>query len=128
MLSSSLSVSHFHGDDSKDSFFTDAKISSDGKLLRTRIARTPGPGKRSAPGFRREAWTDIETIVLKVEGLEIVHRFKEAWNANFTEPVTLSMFAPNFDVLARLVWKRTGDEKKHKVWLEVYGFKELSDE
>ncbi|KAL6923912.1 hypothetical protein FSST1_001186 [Fusarium sambucinum] len=124
----SLPVSHFHGDDSKDSFFTDARISADGKLLRTRIARTPGLGRRSASEFRRETWTDIETIVLKVKGLEIVHRFKEVWNAIFTEPVTLSIFAPNFDVLARLVWKRTGEENRHRVWLEVYGFKEPLEE
>ncbi|KAH6979316.1 hypothetical protein EDB82DRAFT_558955 [Fusarium venenatum] len=85
-------ASYFHGDDSKDSFFTDTKISTDGKLLCTRIARTPDFGEGSAPDIRRETWTDIETMVLKVEGLEIVHRFKEVWNADFTKPVALSIF------------------------------------
>ncbi|CAF3523991.1 unnamed protein product [Fusarium graminearum] len=109
-------------------FFKDAKISADGKLLRTRIARTPGIGKRSTPEFKRQAWIGVETVILRVEGLEVVHQFKEVWNANFTEPVTLSIFAPNFDVLARLAWKRRGEDKKQRVWLEVYDLKENLEE
>ncbi|CAF3494955.1 hypothetical protein FGSG_07847 [Fusarium graminearum PH-1] len=124
----SFSVSRIHGDDNKDSFFKDAKISADGKLLRTRIARTPGIGKRSTPEFKRQAWIGVETVILRVEGLEVVHQFKEVWNANFTEPVTLSIFAPNFDVLARLAWKRRGEDKKQRVWLEVYDLKENLEE
>ncbi|KAI6755785.1 hypothetical protein HG531_004891 [Fusarium graminearum] len=121
-------LSRIHGDDNKDSFFKDAKISADGKLLRTRIARTPGIGKRSTPEFKRQAWIGVETVILRVEGLEVVHQFKEVWNANFTEPVTLSIFAPNFDVLARLAWKRRGEDKKQRVWLEVYDLKENLEE
>ncbi|UZP45293.1 hypothetical protein NXS19_013105 [Fusarium pseudograminearum] len=119
-----FSVSRIHGDDNKDSFFKDARISADGKLLRTRIARTPGIGKRSTSEFKRQAWIGVETVILRVEGLEVVHRFKEVWNANFTEPVTLSIFAPKFDVLARLAWKIRGEDKKQRVWLEVYDLKE----
>jgi hypothetical protein len=117
----SFSASDIHGDDSKNSFFTDAKVSADGKLLRTRIARTPGVGKE----LRRGAWTGMETVVLRIEGLKVVHRFKEVWNAEFSEPVALNIFAPNFDVLARLAWKKRGEDQTHRVWLEVFQLRKL---
>ncbi|CAG7559667.1 unnamed protein product [Fusarium equiseti] len=109
-----LSASDIHGDDSKESFFTDAKMSSDGEYLRTRIAKIPNFGKR------RTAWTGMETLIIRIEGLEMVHRFREVWNADFTQPLTVSVFAPNFDVLARLSWKQKREDQAPRVWLEVY--------
>ncbi|KAJ4002525.1 hypothetical protein NW752_012491 [Fusarium irregulare] len=118
ILSQGLSASDIHGDDSKDSFFTDAKISYDGKLLRTRIGKFPSVGKR------RTTWTGMETLVIRMEGLGVVHRFKEAWNADFTEPLTLSIFSPNFDTIARLSWKKKREDRAPRIWLEVYELKE----
>ncbi|KAJ4118764.1 hypothetical protein NW768_010825 [Fusarium equiseti] len=114
ILSNCFSASDIHGGDSKESFFTDAKMSIDGEFLRTRIAKIPEVGKR------RTAWTGMETLVVRIHGLEIVHRFKEVWNADFTEPLTLSVFAPNFDVLARFSWKKKREDQSPRMWLEVY--------
>jgi len=117
IFSHCLSASDIHVEDSKESFFTDAKVSSDGEFVRTRIAKIPNVGKR------RTAWTGMETLVMRIEGLEMVHRFKEVWNADFTQPLTFSVFAPNFDVLARLSWKRKREDQAPRMWLEVYELK-----
>lgn len=122
LSSHSLSVSDIHVDDSKSSFFTDAKISVDGKLLRTRIARTPDSGKR------RVTWTGMETIVIRMRGLEVVHQFQEVWNADFSESLTLSIFAPNYDLVARLAWRKRGEDQASRIWLEVYELKESKGE
>ncbi|RGP79018.1 hypothetical protein FLONG3_2924 [Fusarium longipes] len=117
--SSFVSASEIHGDHSKYSLFTDAKISADGKLLRTRVAKTPGIGS----WLSRGALTDMETVLLRMEGLKVVHRFKEIWNSDYTEPITLSIFAPNFDMLARLTWRKRREDQTLRVWLEVYELK-----
>ncbi|KAJ9425932.1 hypothetical protein FOXG_18363 [Fusarium oxysporum f. sp. lycopersici 4287] len=98
-------------------FYTDGKISADGKLLMITRAKEVAVDKKEPSNAEtsssQERRFTTETKILQIEGMHLVHRFEN-------NPSHRCIFSPNFDKFARLEKDPKSGEDIPRTFLTIY--------